>query len=170
VSSRYSVDDVRVRRLQPEDQAAARELVLAGLEERWRSLDLAMNPDLDDIALAYAGATFLVAEHGPGGGPIGTGALVHEPEGVARIARMSVAAGERRRGVGSKILDGLLESARVAGYRRLVLETTETWADAIAFYERRGFREIGRCDGEVHMALDIEPAGRVESPERRDVR
>ena len=80
---------------------------------------------------------------------------------------MSVAASERLRGVGSRILDGLLESARAAGYRLVVLETTETWVDAIAFYERRGFREVGRRDGEVHMALDVEPAG---ISERRNVR
>jgi GNAT superfamily N-acetyltransferase len=158
---------VRIRHLRPEDQAAARELVLAGLKERWGSLDLAKNPDLDDIASEYAGATFLVAERGPGGAPVGTGALVHESEGVARIVRMSVAASERLRGVGSRILDGLLESARAAGYRLVVLETTETWVDAIAFYERRGFREVGRRDGEVHMALDVEPAG---ISERRNVR
>jgi GNAT superfamily N-acetyltransferase len=167
VSSRYPVDDVRIRRLRPEDRAAARELVLTGLEERWGSLDLTMNPDLDDMASAYAGATFLVAERGPGDGLVGTGALVYEAEGVDRIVRMSVAAGARRKGVGSRILNGLLESARGAGYRRVVLETTETWTNAIAFYERRGFREVGRRDGEVHLALDIEPAG---ISERRDVR
>jgi putative acetyltransferase len=170
VSSGFSVDDVRVRRLRPEDQAAARELILAGLEEHWGSLDPTMNPDLDDLASAYAGATFLVTERGPGGGPVGTGALVHESEGVARIVRMYVAADARWKGVGGKILDGLLESARAAGYRRVVLETTETWADAVAFYGRRGFREVGRRDGEVHMTLDIEPGGRVELSERRDVR
>jgi GNAT superfamily N-acetyltransferase len=102
------------------------------MEERWGILDLAMNPDLDDIASEYAGT--------------------------------------RRRGVGSRILDGLLESAGVASYRRVLLETTETWTDAIAFYERRGFREVGRRDREVHMTLDIEPAGSAEISERRDVR
>ena len=159
--------NVRMRRFQPQDQAAARGLVLAGLEEHWGGLDLTMNPDLDDIASAYAGATFLVAEAGPGDRLVGTGGLVRESENVARIVRMSVAAGARGNGVGSKILYGLLESARGAGYRRLVLETTETWAEAVAFYERRGFREVGRRDGEVHMALDIESAGGAEVPEQR---
>ncbi len=158
---------MRIRRFQPEDQAAARVIVLAGLEERWGNLDLALNPDLDDIASAYAGATFLVAEDGPGGRLVGTGALVRESRNVARIARMSVVAGARRKGVGSKILDGLLDGARAAGYRRLVLETTETWDDAVAFYERRGFREVGRRGGEVHMALAIESTRGSEVPERR---
>ena len=72
--------------------------------------------------------------------------------------------------MGSKILEGLLESARAAGYRRAVLETTQSWADAAAFYERRGFREIRRRGGEGHLALDTESAGRAKVSEQHDDR
>ncbi len=159
--------NVRIRRFQPEDRAAARALGLAGLEEHWGDLDLALNPDLDDIATAYAGATFLVAEDGPGGRLVGTGALVRESGDVARIVRMTVVAGARRKDVGSRILGGLLDGARAAGCRRLVLETTEIWDAAVAFYERCGFRELGRRDGEVYMALDIGSTRGTEASERR---
>ncbi len=142
-----------VRPFRPTDQTAAQELILSGLAERWGHLDPAKNPDLDDIATAYAAGTFLLAWDGDE--IVGTGALIHEAEGMARIVRMSVAAARRRQGIGSLILRHLLAAARAAGYRQVTLETTSTWHDAIAFYERHGFRQIGAWDGDTHFVLDL---------------
>jgi putative acetyltransferase len=146
-------DDTVLRLLRPEDQAAVRSLVLAGLREHWGSIDPSKNPDLGDIASAYADATFLTAWAGHE--LVGTGALVEESDGVARIVRMSVAAHVRRRGLGRLLLDELCKQARASGHRRVVLETTETWGDVMAFYESCGFHVVGRRDGDVHMALDL---------------
>lgn len=144
--------NIRVLPLRREDQATARQLILSGLAERWGHLDPTKNPDLDDIATAYADATFLLAWDGDE--LVGTGALIHEAAEVARIVRMSVAAARRRQGIGSLILRRLLAAARAAGYRQVTLETTSTWHDAIAFYQRHGFRQIGTWDGDTHFILD----------------
>ncbi len=138
----------------PKDQAAAQRLILAGLEERWGYLDPTKNPDLDDIASTYANSTFLVAWRGDE--LVGTGALVHEARGIARIVRMSVAAPMRRRGIGALILQRLCEQAQTDGYRQIVLETTSTWDDAITFYQRRGFRIVAFRDGDTHLLLDLD--------------
>ena len=143
-----------IRPFRPEDQGAVKALILAGLEAHWGALDLTKNPDLDDIATAYSDAIFLTAWSGER--LVGTGALVHEAEGIARIARMSVAADMRRRGVGKALLARLCEEAETAGYRQIVLETTSAWQDAIAFYTRFGFRVIGAWDGDTHFVLDLE--------------
>ena len=132
---------------------AARELVLAGLIERWGYPDVSKNPDLDDIAVRYAQATFLVVYLGAQ--LLGTGAIVHESEGVCRIVRMSVASHVRRQGIGKRILESLCLHAEAAGYRQVVLETTATWHDAIRFYERSGFRRLGQRDGDEHFVLDL---------------
>jgi len=150
---RYSDNDIVIRPFQPEDQAAAQALILAGLEEHWGYLDPTKNPDLDDIASAYANGVFLVARRGDE--VIGTGALIPETDAIARIVRMSVAAHARRRGIGTRILRHLREQAQADGRRQIVLETTSTWADAIAFYERNGFRPIGSWDGDTHFVLDL---------------
>ena len=144
---------ISLRTFRPQDQSAARALVLSGMEEHWGTIDRTMNPDLDNIAQAYASSTFLLAWEGRE--LIGTGALVEERDGVARIVRMSVAARMRRRGVGALILAGLLERAQSAGYDSVVLETEEDWVDAIAFYESCGFRVTDRHDGGVQMVLDL---------------
>lgn len=146
-------DGVTIRPFRPEDQAAAKALILAGLVEHFGYLDPTKNPDLDDIAATYAGGTFLLAWRGDE--IVGTGALVHEREGVARIVRMSVDAPVRRRGIGTQVLQALCEHARAAGYRQIVLETTSTWHEVVAFYRRNGFRLVGSWDGDTHFAMDL---------------
>ncbi len=149
-----AADTVTIRPFHLEDQSAVRALILAGLEEHWGVLDLTKNPDLDDIAASYGDAIFLTAWIGDQ--LVGTGALVHEAEGVARIVRMSVTGSMRRRGVGKALLARLCKEAETAGYRQIVLETTSEWQDAIVFYTRFGFRVIGAWDGDTHFVLNLE--------------
>jgi GNAT superfamily N-acetyltransferase len=143
------MSDLSITPFSPADQGPARALILAGLEEHWGWLDPTLNPDLDDIAAAYADGVFLVAR--ASGEVVGTGALLPEGERTARIVRMSVARGRRRSGIGSGVLDALLAHARRLGYRTIVLETTATWDDAIAFYLRHGFCIVDHCDGDTHF-------------------
>jgi ribosomal protein S18 acetylase RimI-like enzyme len=65
--------------------------------------------------------------------------------------RMSVAADWRRQGIGRMILQALVDHARQAGYTRVILETTETWQEVIAFYLRYGFRITHYKEGDVYF-------------------
>ena len=112
------VSEIRIRPFRPEDQDAAQKLIVTGLAEHFGFLDPHANPDLDDIASTYAHRTFLLAWQG--NELAGTGALIHEEEGVGRIVRMSVASHLRRRGIGTLILKHLCEQARAAGYHQIV--------------------------------------------------
>ena len=86
---------------------------------------------------------------------VGTGALLPRGEGAAEIVRMSVARDLRRRGVGRMILTRLVEQARRDGLRRVVLETTATWQEVIAFYLDCGFRITHTAAGDVYFALEL---------------
>jgi GNAT superfamily N-acetyltransferase len=145
--------DMVIEPLTPADQPAARALILAGLEEHWGWLDLSLNPDLDDILTSYAPGVFIVAKLNDD--LIGTGALVPAGQGIGRIVRMSVDRSHRRSGVGTRLLRALLGEARTLGYTKIVLETTETWNDAIGFYLRNGFRITHRADGDVHFEMKL---------------
>jgi ribosomal protein S18 acetylase RimI-like enzyme len=136
------------------DQAAARGLILGGLAEHFGRLDETLNPDLDDIWTHYvaAGALFVLAEID--GVLVGTGALVAEGTG-GRLVRISVAPAQRRRGLGRALVDHLVRAARARGWPQVLVETNHDWYDAIALYQRYGFREYTRAAGEVHMALDL---------------
>lgn len=142
-----------IRLFRPEDQPAVHQLILAGLAEHWGALDPALNPDLADIATTYGQAIFLVAF--VGSQLVGTGALIPEQDGVGRIVRMSVAHHWRRQGVGRQILAELLRRAAPAGYCQVVLETTATWSEAIAFYRNNGFREVGVWEGNIHFVKEL---------------
>lgn len=148
-----SPEEIRFLPFQPEDQAAVKALILAGLAEHWGALDLSLNPDLNDVQHTYAGADFLVAWQA--GRIIGTGALVPISKATAQIVRMSVAADCRRNGLGHRILQRLCDHARARGVRQLVLETTETWEEVIAFYLNFGFHISHHQDGDVYFGLNL---------------
>ena len=137
----------------PEDQAAVKQLVLAGLAEHWGQIDPTRNPDLNDIAASYSSATFLVAW--TLGRIVGCGALVPRSEKTAEIVRMSMAAEMRRQGIAHRILDHLVEIARNKGYRQVILETTVTWVEVIEFYLHCGFHITHYQEGDVYFALDL---------------
>ncbi len=142
---------VQIRPFQPSDQSATKQLILAGLADHWGTLDPALNPDLNDIAKSYRGETFLLAVLGEE--IIGCGALIAEEGmvGCGRIVRMSVKKRNRQQGIGRLILHHLQLAAKQRQFHKIVLETTETWTDVVAFYQANGFRIIGHHAGDTHF-------------------
>ncbi len=138
-----------VRDFLPKDQFAAAELVTLGLGERWGHIDRSLNPDLFDIESAYADGCFLVGELE--GEIVATGAFKPEVS-VVRIQRMSVAKEYRAQGFGKKMLKKLEGRALSLGYVGSVLETTESWLDAINFYHGQGYQTKGYSGGDIHLA------------------
>jgi GNAT superfamily N-acetyltransferase len=130
-----------------------RALIVDGLAQRWGEYDASRNPDLEAFAEHY-GESFVVAARDAGGRIVGCGILVAEAPGVARIVRMSVADAWRRHGVGGRVLGALLAHARGRGDRTVVLETTQRWDSAVAFYRKHGFVETHRTAGDVHFRIE----------------
>ena len=145
--------EFEIRPFQPQDQREARALILAGLAEHWGELDPQRNSDLDEIGRSYAGGLFLVAWQADR--IIGTGALMPGEIGSAQVVRMSVAKPMRRRGVGRRILQRLIDEAKLMGVCELVLETTADWQEAIAFYQRLGFQPTHQADGDFYFRMEI---------------
>ena len=145
---------ISIRPFDPADQAQAQRLILEGMKEHWGYIDPDRNPDLKDIAANYPEEAFIVAVWG--GELLGTGALVAENLETARIVRMSVAKDHRRSGIGTSLLRHLCGLAIAAGCRRIVLETTSSWSDAVAFYQEMGFRVSHAEEGNTHFVLDLQ--------------
>jgi ribosomal-protein-alanine N-acetyltransferase len=59
------------------------------------------------------------------------------------LANLAVHPGHRNRGLGSLLLDRVIERAGAKGVRNLYLEVRASNGRAADLYERRGFREIG---------------------------
>ena len=69
--------------------------------------------------------------------PVGTARLL----GNGQIGRMAVLPEWRRRGIGSALLERLMEQAEATGLQKLFLHAQ---ADAEAFYARAGFSPVGK--------------------------
>jgi GNAT superfamily N-acetyltransferase len=128
---------VDVCELRTELHDAVRALILDGLREHWGTIDPALNRDLDDLSVAYVDGATLVACHC--GDVVGTGTVRRREGNVAEIVRMSVAPAFRRTGLGRRLTQALLETARGWGIDRVVLETSADWTEVVEFYTRCGF-------------------------------
>ncbi len=146
---------ISIRPFRPTDQAATKQLILAGLVEHWGTLDPTLNPDLNDIAHSYQGETFLLAIQEET--IVGCGALIQEEgrEGYGRIVRMSVKNTHRRQGIGQLILSHLETAARQRQFQYIALETTQTWEEVITFYLHNEYQIIGSWDGNSHFEKEI---------------
>lgn len=125
----------------------ARQLVLAGLKERFGFLDPSYNLDLTNIIQNYSRGydMFLVGLHN--NTVVCTGALTRETSKTGRIQRMSVKKSYRRAGLAKLMIQTLETSASKAGYERIVLETNNDWHSAIEFYKNYGY-QLERKDEE----------------------
>lgn len=69
----------------------------------------------------------------------------------------------RGTGLGRKLAAHVIEAARQAGYRRMVLDTLDHMEDALRLYDRLGFRPIAPyyhnpIPGAVYLGLDLPPS------------
>lgn len=98
---------------------------------------------LDVDALTHPSVTFV--GYRAGGDLLGVGALKDLGDGHGELKSMHTAAAARGRGVGSAIVDHLVDLAIARGMTRLSLETgtPDGFAAARALYARRGFAECG---------------------------
>ena len=100
--------------------------------------------DLHHVAEVYldGGGEFLVGL--VAGRVVAMGALRRHDDLTAEVKRMRVHPDLQGRGFGRLVLRALERRAIRLGYRRLVLDTTERQAAAIALYRSEGFTETGR--------------------------
>lgn len=110
--------------------ALSRDLIEAGLQWRYTARRVAaLIADPETVVLAACSAR---------GQVVGFAAMQFGDE-HAHLSLLCVRAAQRRRGIARRLLDWLLESARVAGITRIDLELRADNAVALAFYLRLGF-------------------------------
>ena len=134
--------------LSPVDAASpeAREAIAAYFTEIDRRFDFGFDAgDLmaeDARTLRAPGGLFLLARSE--GSAIACGGLRDLGAGVAEVKRMWVSDDWRGAGLGGRLLRALEEHARALGHRVVRLDTNGALVEAIAMYDRAGYRRIGR--------------------------
>jgi putative acetyltransferase len=117
--------------------------------------------DLNDIEGAYqaSGGMFDVLVDAAGT-MVGTVGLFPMADSTCELRKMYLLASCRGQGLGRRMLEHAIERARVLGFKTVTLETASVLKEAIALYERYGFKPYTpdhlaqRCDQAYRLELD----------------
>jgi ribosomal protein S18 acetylase RimI-like enzyme len=92
--------------------------------------------------------------------------------GEACVAQLSVTPAVGRRGVGTALLDHVIEAARVGGHGSLVLVTQSDVPWNQAWYERRGFVVVPEAEWTpaMHAAMEAQVAAGLDRATRVQMR
>ena len=142
------------------DCEGVQKLVFGVLREYDLEPDLkATDLDIFDIETHYQnrGGVFeiLEDEHGCLLGTVGLYPLDAE---TVELRKMYFAKELRGRGFGKKMLEKMIETARSLGYKKIYLETASVLKEAVALYEKYGFKPTAekhtpRCDAAYILNL-----------------
>ena len=141
--------DVKIRRYLPSDQGAVVglfrefmwELAPPALGESFQAyIERAIREELGRIEEYYFGREgqgFWVADENRVVGMVG---VEKHADAAAELRRMAVGRDLRRQGIGRELLAHAEAFCRDAGYRRVVLSTSELQVAAMRLYESSGYR------------------------------
>ena len=129
-----------IRKCQPDDVKAVRDLVTSVLNEEFpQEAQAYPTSDLEDILTSYGKlgeAFFVAAEKGK---VVGTVGVKREDERVALLRRLFVSPDFRRKKVGVQLLERAIEFCREVGYDEVIIKTTSTMNRAVELCEKKGF-------------------------------
>lgn len=150
-----------LRQATPADSGPALALVTAVLTQYGLQADPAgTDADLKDFAASYfsRGGDFAVLTD-EAGRLVGTCGLYPLADGAVELRKMYLAPAFRGRGQGRRLLEWALGRARELGFRRMTLETAQVLREAIALYERNGFKPdcagLHSCRCDTGYARDL---------------
>jgi len=135
-----------------------REGVPADLDRLWRLDQLCFEAGIaysrSDLRrfLAMPRAACVLAEIGPT--LCGFALAYSRPRDLAHVVTLDVHPTFRRRGLGRRLIESVLERCAAAGAQRVALEVDVRNSGAIAFYRKLGFQESGRIHSYYGPGLD----------------
>jgi putative acetyltransferase len=157
------------------DGDAVRALIFGVLAEYGLQPDPACtDADLQDLERFYLarGGRFDVLVD-VAGRVVGSVGLLPVSPTVCELRKMYLAATVRGQGFGRLLLDHALSCAGELGFARMVLETASVLREAVALYERYGFRRftpehrVARCDAAYYLDLPPAQPSQPEDARRR---
>jgi GNAT superfamily N-acetyltransferase len=137
-----TVASPQLRRATEADGPAVQTLVSTVLVEYGLRPDPSgTDADLQDFEAHYLarGGDFVVLTDATGA-IVGTCGLYPLADGAVELRKMYLAKSLRGRGQGRRLLEWALARARELGFRRVTLETAGVLKEAVALYERNGFK------------------------------
>jgi putative acetyltransferase len=149
-----TTNPVTIREFEPGDEAAFRQL-----NEEWitryfrieeKDREALYRPHIH--ILGAGGRIFFAVVDGR---CVGCCALVPMGEGDYEVAKMAVTASCQGLGIGRKVLQAVVDAARLSGARRLHLETNHVLTPAIHLYESIGFHHVQPAEPSPYVRADV---------------
>ncbi len=157
------MSEVTVRAAHPDEWEAAGRITVAAYfaDKHIDSRTGGYADDLGDAATRAVEAELLVAVAGRE--VVGTVTVVHpgtrwsevSREGELEFRMLAVAPAARGRGVGEQLLQAVIDHAKAAGVRRLVLSSSEHMTTAHRLYRRHGFERLPERDWQTVSGLTL---------------
>jgi L-amino acid N-acyltransferase YncA len=156
---------VDIRAARAEDAAAVADIYNAGIRERTSTFETRERGAAEVAHAITAGPhPFLVAELDGRLAGFAVTSLYSERDCYAGVAECSVYVdpGVRGRGVGTALLEGLVEEAGRRGFHKLIGKLFDTNEPSLRLMERGGFRVVGthlrhgQLDGEWRDVILVE--------------
>ena len=145
---------------EPSHADAFRDLNLEWIEEFFAVEDLdRRHLDFPRESFVDTGGAIIMAEIS--GCAVGCCGLLNHGGDVYEISKMAVRRGYRGSGIGSKLLDAMVERARVIGAKRLEIISSTRLAPALHLYRKKGFVEVPLASdayarGNIALALQLD--------------
>ena len=150
-----------IRDAVPGDESAVQKMVFSVLREYGLIPDPdGPDADLKDLQAFYinrAGTFRIVTDDA--GYIVGCGGLLPAANGDVELRKMYLLPQVRGRGLGRRLLEDLIATARAQGHARMVLDTASLLKEAIGLYRSRGFQpyenpdRVRRCDQSLFLDL-----------------
>lgn len=142
-----SLNDINIRTIQPQDNAAIAKVIRAALEEFGAAKPGTVYFDASTDALyqlfQQEGSVYYIAEKENeilgGGGIYPTAGL---PQGTCELVKMYLQPKGRGIGLGKKLIEQSLQFAHDYGYRQVYLETMPELKQALTTYAKFGFEYL----------------------------
>lgn len=111
---------------------------------------------LSDVFKTKNSAYFIIEINGELSGGAGFYPTEGLPENVCELVKMYLSKNHRGKGIGQMLLQKCMEEARKEGYQKMYLESMPELTNAIAMYDRNGFKIIPEPLGNSgHTGCDI---------------
>ena len=103
--------------------------------------------------VARGGEIFFVISEG---NVVGTCAVIPHGEKDFELAKMAVTASARGQGFGNLLIERVIDFAKQAGGRKLILVSNTLLGPAVKLYEKHGFKSVPITDAGDYHRVDIQ--------------
>ena len=133
---------MNARIYKPEDSVAVKDLILSILEKEYPfDRSAYQDSDINDISGTYSGesnAFFVVEENER---IIGTIGIKKDAPGSALMRRFFVDPDYRKKGLGTMLLEKVVDFCKSKNYKELSFRATDRMGDAMKLCKKKGFKE-----------------------------